>query len=145
MNGADDRASTTNTPAVQCRGLLAGAAALSDAGDDAELIRLGRDFASRHQAMLELAARHDDAVVPIPTDLATAAGAMHAVAEAMAEVPGRTLSGLRAKAGVLLCYAEYDSDGSLMWTSRDELLGWSIARDLLGDAAPPATDWGARP
>ena len=88
MNGADDRASTTNTPAVQCRGLLAGAAALSDAGDDAELIRLGRDFASRHQTLLELAARHDDAVVPVPTDLATAAGAMHAVAEAMAEVPG---------------------------------------------------------
>ena len=55
------------------------------------------------------------------------------LAEAIAQLRAMTISGLRVKAAVLLAYCQYDLDGKLHWTDHDELMGWSIARDLLGD------------
>jgi hypothetical protein len=43
---------------------------------------------------------------------------------------------------MLLAYSGYLIDGSVMWSNHDELMGWSIARDMLGDdAARPDADY----
>jgi hypothetical protein len=64
--------------------------------------------------------------------------AQHDLAEKMADLRATTFEGLRAKATVLL-YSAYLAGGERpIWENHDELLGWSIARDLLGDATAKA-------
>ena len=65
--------------------------------------------------------------------------AQHDLAEKIADLRATTLDGLRAKATVLLAYTGYRMDGaSPLWDNHDELMGWSIARDLLGAEAAKA-------
>jgi hypothetical protein len=59
----------------------------------------------------------------------------HDLAEQIADLRATTLAGLRVKANVLLSYSGYDLDGDPLWSDHDDLMGWSIARDLCGDAA----------
>jgi hypothetical protein len=59
----------------------------------------------------------------------------HDLAEQIADLRATTLAGLRVKAAVLLSYCPYDSDSDPIWDNHDGLLGWSLARDLCGDAA----------
>ena len=59
----------------------------------------------------------------------------HELAERIANTPALTMAGVRAKAKALMCYSGYDevalaAHGS-WWSGNDELLGWSIARDVL--------------
>ena len=61
------------------------------------------------------------------------------LAEAIARLRATAISGLQVKAAVLLAYTQYDLDGKLHWTDHDGLMGWSIARDLLGDEAAVST------
>ena len=56
----------------------------------------------------------------------------HTIAEEMADLTATTIEGLKAKASVLLSYQGHWADGSPLWDNHDELMGWSIARDLLG-------------
>ena len=68
------------------------------------------------------------------------------LAEAIADLRATTIVGLRVKAAVLLAYIQYDHNGQVHWTDHDELMGWSIARDLLGDdAARPSEARSERP
>ena len=59
----------------------------------------------------------------------------HRLAEELAEMQAATLAGLRVKAAVVLDYVSCWADGSPCWTNHDELLGWSLARDLAAGAA----------
>ena len=66
-------------------------------------------------------------------------GVQHDLAEVMADLRATTFEGLRAKATVLLSYSGYLEGGERpIWENHDEPPGWSIARDLLGDAAARA-------
>jgi hypothetical protein len=65
--------------------------------------------------------------------------AQHDLAEKIADLRATTLEGLRAKATVLLSYSGYLEGGEKpLWDNHNELLGWSIARDLMGDEAAKA-------
>lgn len=65
--------------------------------------------------------------------------AMHDLVARAADEYAYTLSGMKSKAAMLLSYSEYEMDGvTPSFTNHDELLSWSIARDLLGDAAAQA-------
>ena len=45
-----------------------------------------------------------------------------------------TLEGTKAKARAMMSYMGKTYDGDLLWSGHNELLSWSIARDLLGEA-----------
>lgn len=66
------------------------------------------------------------------TSLLVAEG--HRLSEAVAEMEALTPEGVRAKARAMLTYIGYDIDERPIWSNHDELLGWSIARDLLRGA-----------
>lgn len=57
----------------------------------------------------------------------------HRISEEVADMRAATLEGMKAKARVMWGYLGKTSDGELLWSSHEELLGWSIARDLLGE------------
>lgn len=59
---------------------------------------------------------------------------MHRLSEAVAEMQAATPEGLRAKARAMMAYACYMADGTPDWGNHNELLGWSLARDLLRGA-----------
>ncbi len=111
--------------------------------DDDELNRLGAEFQSKHRRYVELVERQQRSAGELsPQDQAEIVSLMQAkreLAETIAGQRANTVVGLRVKAAVLLAYSQYDLAGQLHWTDHDELMGWSIARDLLGDEAarPP--------
>ena len=57
------------------------------------------------------------------------------IAERLADLRAATLGGLRAKARALLACAPVDRNGDYVWREHHDLLGWSLARDLVGDEA----------
>jgi hypothetical protein len=66
----------------------------------------------------------------------------HELAEKVAKLQAVSLEALRVKAAMLLAYSGYLLDGKVEWTNYDELMGWSIARDMLGDEfARPDADF----
>ena len=107
-----------------------------ESGEDAELCSLGAEFQENHRQHIELVENNQRLAGEPPLEALEAIQsrmqAKQKLAEAIAQVRAMTISGLRVKAAVLLAYSQYDLDGKLHWTDHDELLGWSIARDLLG-------------
>ncbi len=118
---------------------LASPATESGASADAELIRLGGEHRWRAQRLAELNFRHVDLLGDLPPDDAAEIRRLvpetHALAEQIARTRATTLGGLCAKAEALASYIDYDAAGQPMWENHDDLLTWSIVRDLLGDAA----------
>jgi hypothetical protein len=126
---------------------LWGAPAQAAAGEDAELLRLFAQWLPLHQRYQALSRQLWDLEDQhLPTEAIDAqfdglVPRQHALAEAIAALHAATLEGLRAKATVLLSHSGYKADGTTPeWETHDELLGWSIARDLLGDEAAKAVD-----
>jgi hypothetical protein len=111
-------------------------------GDDAQILRLLAEWLPlqrRYHALSDHTAEMDPVPAEIARELSHVVTAQHDLAEEMAELRATTLEGLRAKAAVLLSYSSYLADGErLLWENHDELMGWSIARDLLGDATAKA-------
>jgi hypothetical protein len=107
-------------------------------GDDAELLALHAEWKPLRRRYLQLNRENAD-VVHIPpevdAEIDALVPAMADVAERVADLRATTTDGLKAKAAILLSYSGYMADGSPLYTNHDELLGWSIARDLLGDEA----------
>jgi hypothetical protein len=67
------------------------------------------------------------------------------MAERLAHLPATTLGGLRAKASALLGCAPVDGNGDYIWRAHHHLLGWWLARDLVGDhVAAGRRSWTAR-
>jgi hypothetical protein len=56
----------------------------------------------------------------------------HELSEQIADMRATTLEGFRAKAAAMLTYTGHYVNGEPIWTNHDELLGWSLARDLVG-------------
>jgi hypothetical protein len=121
-----------------------------DSAEDAELSRLGAEFQQKQRRHAELVENQRWSVTELsPPDREEVRSLMRAkqeLAEAIADQRAATVVGLRVKAAVLLAYSQYDLDGQLHWTDHDELMGWSIARDLLeGRAAGSSGVWSGRP
>jgi hypothetical protein len=110
-----------------------------DSADDAELSRFGAEFQERHRQHVELVEKQQRSPPELPLEeqenILSLMQAKQKLAEAIADRRAATVVGLQVKAAVLLAYCQYDVDGQLHWTDHDELMGWSIARDLLGDEA----------
>lgn len=136
--------STTTT--TNRRSLLAGFAlaplvalpvaahAAESGGDDAELIRLAAAFAEADARCDALCERYDFiAARPIDVDreIRVLVRKKHALAEAAADIRAATPAGLRAKAEIMMSFMAVDLDGTPTWENHDDLLSWSIARDLL--------------
>jgi len=106
-------------------------------GADAELCSLGAEFQENHRQQIELVENNQRLAGEPPLEaleaIQSCMQAKQKLAEAIAQLRAMTISGLRVKAAVLLAYSQYDLDGKLHWTDHDELMGWSIARDLLSD------------
>jgi hypothetical protein len=130
--------------------LFAGAAlatsALADtkfpavSGDDAEILRLFAEWQPLQRRYHFLNDRIGDGRdLPAEHERSHVVDAQHDLAEVMAELRATTFEGLQAKATVLLSYSGYLEGGEKpLWDNHDTLLGWSIARDLLGDATAKA-------
>jgi hypothetical protein len=113
-----------------------------DSSEDAELVRLGAEFQDKHRQHIELMEKNQllagDPPAEVQGEIRSLMQAKQELAEAIAGRRATAISGLRVKAAVLLAYSQYDFDGTLHWTDHDELMGWSIARDLIGDQADKA-------
>jgi hypothetical protein len=147
-----DARSTTENPsrrrliAGSSAALLAGSAVatsshgdtkfLATIGDDAEILRLFAEWLPLQQRYRFLS-DHTPETAEIDHELRDVlVPAQHVLAEEIADLRASTLEGLRAKATVLLSYSGYLEGGeSPLWDNHDELMGWSIARDLLGAEA----------
>lgn len=107
--------------------------------DGDELMRLGAEFLDKHRQHVELIKRQNRTEGELTTfdceGIRSVMQAKQELAEEIAKLRATTMPGLRVKASVLLAYSKYDLEGTVHWTDHDELLGWSIARDLLGDEA----------
>ena len=57
----------------------------------------------------------------------------HAMSQQVADMRAATPEGIKAKARAMLSYMGETDTGALLWSNHDELLAWSIARDLLGE------------
>jgi hypothetical protein len=153
----DARATTDNPSrrrliAGSSAALLAGAAIatsphgetklLAATGDDAEILRLFAEWLPLHRRyrfLGDYTAEMRDIPTEIDHELSHIVTAQHDLAEEMADLRATSFEGLRAKATVLLSYSQYQIDGeNPFWSNYDELLGWSLARDLLGEEAAKA-------
>jgi hypothetical protein len=132
---------THTTPALASRHTLLATLGLdglpeisgAEACPDAELIRLGASLEANHAEVevLEAACSLDEPEVV--ARLTALLEARHDMAERLAGLGATTLEGLRAKAIALLGCARLDRDGDDDWRNLDEVLGWSLARDLVRD------------
>lgn len=111
-------------------------------GPDAELIRLCDVIVAGHRELDVLTERYIDLIGDPPKAVQRRERALvdegHELSEQVAVMRATTPAGFRAKAAALLTYVGRKIDGGPIWTNHDELLGWSLARDLLGvdDGAP---------
>jgi len=103
-----------------------------ESNKDVELCRLGAEFQENHRRHIELI-ENNQPLGGEPKAVQSLMQTKQKLAEAIAQLRATTISGLRVKATVLLAYSKYDFDGKLHWTDHDELMGWSIAQDLLSD------------
>jgi hypothetical protein len=118
---------------------------MNGAGDDVEILRLGAEWLPLQRRYNTLNAQCADMVhIPnaIHREFDTLVPQHHDLAEKVADLRATSLEALKVKAAMLLFYSGYLIDGSVMWSNHDELMGWSIARDMLGDeAARPDADY----
>lgn len=138
---AEDTYTTPTTGRASRRTLLAAtlglgalpvaATVVAGAEPDAELIRLAAALEANHAKL---------AAVPGTLPEEEFDELMTVLDEEGNDLIGRlsdaratTLEGLRAKARALLVCARFDHDGQRYWTSDDDIMGWSLARDLVGD------------
>jgi len=109
-------------------------------GDDAEILRLFAEWLPlqrRYHVLNDVIGDGRD--LPAERELSHVVTAQHDLAEEMADLRATTLEGVRAKATVLLSYSGYLEGGEKpLWDNHDTLLGWSMARDLLGDEVAKA-------
>lgn len=117
----------------------AGADALAAAPHpDADILALGeRIRANRDEYEARTEPYYDDTPEP-PENVARVRVLVnegHRMAEELAEMQATTLAGLRVKAAVLMDYAALTNTDRPLWSNHDELMGWSLARDMLAGAA----------
>lgn len=103
---------------------------------DALLLHLCDSVLDAHAETVRLGEPYEERVEGPPPDLwayiSSLVAVEHALTERAADLRATTIQGLRAKAAVMQTYAAPNADGSPGWENHDELLGWSISRDLLG-------------
>ncbi len=136
------------------RGLLLSGAALAAAGPgaaaladnlaarrgptpspDAELIQLSQRVVAGHAEMDRYSDQYGvDKPPHIKACIYALVDECHDMSEQIGGMRATTMEGLQAKARALLAHTSKSPDGGLLWSSPDELLAWSIARDLLGRA-----------
>jgi hypothetical protein len=151
-----DTRDTTDNPsrrrliAGSSAALLAGAALATSAhadtkfptasGDDAEILRLFAEWLPqqrRYHVLSDIIGDGHDIVAE--QERRHVVAAQHDLAEEIADLRATTFEGLLAKATVLLSYSGYLEGGEKpLWDNHDTLLGWSMARDLMGDEAAKA-------
>jgi hypothetical protein len=106
--------------------------AISGPSADTELVRLVAAL-DANQAEVEVLKAADPRDDPdLVARLTARLEVRHEMAERLAVMRATTLAGLRAKARALLACARLDRDSDDDWSNVDEVLGWSLARDLLG-------------
>jgi hypothetical protein len=129
------------TPATGRRTLLAASLGLgalpvattvvAGAEPDAELIRLAAALEANHAKLAAVPGTlPEDEFDELMTVLTEEGNDLIGL---VSDMRATTLAGLRAKARALLVCARTDHDGNRYWTSDDDIMGWSLARDLVGD------------
>ena len=119
--------------------LLAGAVQAAEQNPDAAIQALGeRIKANRDEYDARTLPYMDGAPEPPENEarVAVLVAQGHRMAEELAELQAVTLAGLRVKATVMLDYMPFWADGRPSWDNHDDLMGWSLARDLLAVAGP---------
>lgn len=102
---------------------------------DAELIRLCAIVVDGHAEMDRYSDQYDgNDPSHIEARIRVLVDEGHRISKQVANMRAATLEGTKAKARAMLGYMGKTSDGDPLWSSHDELLAWSIARDLLGEA-----------
>ena len=105
---------------------------------DAAILDLGARIKANRAEYDALTLPYMDGTLEPPENYARVAvlvGEGHDMAEELAELQATTLAGLRAKAAVLLDYMPFTDDDRPSWTNHEDLMGWSLARDLLAGVA----------
>lgn len=113
------------------------AEAASAGNPDAEMIAMCDRIVAAHEEMERLERPFYEMLGPpehIREQSYVLVAEGHRLAEAVAEMHAATPEGMRAKARAMLTYSCMTLDGTPDWSNHDELLGWSIARDLLRGA-----------
>lgn len=112
-----------------------GLAANAAPNPDAELIRLCETVLAGHRELEALWDRDADLIGDPPEEDRARSRLLveqgHELSEQAAEMRATTFEGLRAKAAAMLTYVQCTIDGDPDWTNHDELLGWSLACDLV--------------
>jgi hypothetical protein len=131
---------THTTPARASRRTLLAATlglgalpAAATASPDAELIRLAAALEANHAEAETIPVTLDEGEFDAQMTALTQAG--DDMAERLADLRAATLGGLRAKARAVLACAPVDRNGDYVWRVHHDLLGRSLARDLVGDEA----------
>ena len=102
---------------------------------DAELIRLCAIVVDGHAEMDRYSDLYDGNDPPhVQARIRVLVDEGHRISQQVADMRAATLESTKAKARAMLTYMGETSDGDLLWTNHDELLAWSIARDLLEEA-----------
>ena len=102
---------------------------------DAELIRLCAIVVDGHAEMDRYGEQYDGnepAHVQARIEMLVDEG--HCTSEQIADMRAATMEGTKAKARAMMTYMFTTWNGDLLWSGHNELLSWSIARDLLGEA-----------
>ena len=103
----------------------------ADASPDAELIRLAAALEANHAKLAAVPGTLPDDEFDEVMTVLTEEG--DDLIGRVSDMRATTLAGLRAKARALLVCARTDHDGEHYWTRDDDIMGWSLARDLAGD------------
>lgn len=101
---------------------------------DAELIRLCAIVVDGHAEVDRYSDQYEGDDPPhIHARLRVLVDEGHRISRQVADMRAATLEGTKAKARAMMTYMGLACDGDLLWSGYDELLSWSIARDLIGD------------
>ena len=120
--------------------VLAGAsigttAAAHAAQSDAELVRLCAIVVDGHAEMDRYSEQYDGNEPPyVQARTRVLVDEAHRISEQIADMRAATMEGTKAKARAMATFMFRTSNGDLLWSNHDELLAWSIARDLLREA-----------
>ena len=103
----------------------------ADASPDAELIRLAAALEANHAKLAAVPGTLPDDEFDEVMTVLTEEG--DDLIGRVSDMRATKLAGLRAKERALLVCARTDHDGEHYWTRDDDIMGWSLARDLAGD------------
>lgn len=101
---------------------------------DAGLIALCERIVAGYDEIERSGVRHHGGPAHVRMRSAVLAIEGRRLSEAVAEMDATTPEGLRAKARATMAHARHTADGDPDWDNHGELLGWSLARDLLRGA-----------